>query len=311
MQSITHVRLFITNLGNHFMIEIANIFAEGFINNSISVEILADELPSDCCEENIIQIIVAPHEFYPLFLEKKCSSSDEILKFTTQCYLLNVEQPGSPWFEIAFAYSQYAKGVFDINQQGIDEFNQRNINAIHLPLGYASFLETKESLEKQSKKVDILFLGTNSPKRDLFLSKNSDFLNKYNCRLIIVRLDQPRLLTTPGFYADEERNSLISSSKIILNIHFADRTYFEWHRALIAMANHCLFISENSDYIYPLTNREHMVVTDLNNIIFECEYYLQHETERRKIVQQAYEFVTKNWNSKIICKLLLDKLKVN
>lgn len=118
---IHSVKLFVTSLGNYFMWEIAQIFEEGFKNSGVSVELAIDKIPASTPEAGLIQIIVAPHEFYPLFLEIKLSEI-EILEITRNVYLLNVEQPGSPWFEIAWQISRLAKGVLDINQQGINEF---------------------------------------------------------------------------------------------------------------------------------------------------------------------------------------------
>lgn len=304
---INSARLFVTSVGNHFMLEIAQIFARGFRNNGVSVELAIDEIPSKTLEENLIQIVVAPHEFYPLFLEKKLSEA-EIEKITQNVYLLNVEQPGSLWFEIAFKPSRHARGVFDINQQGVNEFIRRGVSALHTPLGYDSYFEAKTSNNSLSKPVDILFMGSHSPKREMFFSRNADFFSQYNCRVILTRVDQPNLTHTPGFYAGQERNQLLSDSKIIINIHFADRNYFEWHRVLMAVANQCLVVSETSDYTDPLLNGKHLVLTQFDNITSVCKDYLERKSERVKLTKQAYQLVTESYTAGIVCKKLIDKL---
>jgi spore maturation protein CgeB len=166
------------------------------------------------------------------------------------------------------------------------------------------------------KPIDIIFLGSHSPKRELFISENSAFLNQYNCRIIFARMDNPRLATTPGYYANEKRNQLLKSSKILITIHatnsfyythFSNNKYFEWHRALIAIANKCLLISESSDYFEPLVNQEHIIVTEVNQLITKCEHYLKNEKEREEIVQRAYNFTTQNWNCRSLCKIFLEK----
>jgi hypothetical protein len=288
------------------MFEIAQIFARGFRSSGVSVELAVDEIPSKTREENLIQIIVAPHEFYPLFLEKKLSEA-EIVKITQNVYLLNVEQPGSMWFDIAYQPSKYARGVFDINQQGVNEFIRRGISALHTPLGYESGFEANNR-NSLSKPVDILFMGAHSPRRELFLSRNAEFFSQYNCRFIMIRASQPNLSNTPGFYAGEERNQLLNSSKILINIHFANRTYFEWHRVLMAIANQCLIVSEKSDYTQPLISGKHLVLTEIENITSVCKHYIEHEKERVQLTDQAYQFVTKNHTIGRVCEQLMNKL---
>lgn len=305
---IDTVKIFVTSLGNHFMIEIAQIFLEGFKNSQVSAELAIDEIPAVAPGKNLLQIVIAPHEFYNLFLETKLSQP-EVLEVTKAVYMLSAEQPLTVWFEMAYQKSVHSRGVLDITRQTTDEYSKRGIVAIHTPLGYASCLEEGMPSDKfLSKSVDILFLGSHSAKRELFLSGNAGFFSKYNSQLIITRLEQPKFSDTPGFYANYERNRLLKSSKIIVNVHSVDNTYFEWLRILMAIANRCLVISELSDYIEPLVNGEHLIVTKLDNIASACEYYLENEDERIRIVEQAYQFVTKEFTSGIICRSLLDQL---
>lgn len=305
------IKIYATSLGNHFMLEIAQIFYEGF-KKHIQTSLVIDEIPSN--QADVLQIIIAPHEFYPLFLLPKLAqqlSPQEIEAITRNSYLLNVEQPGSPWFEFAFEHCRLARGVFDINQQGVDEFVKRGITAILTPLGYAPCLETTTYNPDRDEVIDLLFLGHISPKRLGFLSSCADVFQRYRCKLILSALDKPRFADTPGFYGDEARNKLVASSQILINIHSSDRTYFEWHRALIAIANRCLFVSEPSVGFAPLVNQEHFIITDIEKIAETCEYYLAHPEERKQITDRAYEFLKTNWNTSNICLDLLEKLKSN
>ena len=77
----------------------------------------------------------------------------------------------------------------------------------------------------------------------------------------------------------------------------------------MAIANGCLVISETSDYVEPLINGKHLVITELDDIAAQCEYYLEHESERLKIVNKAYEFVTQEFNTSTLCTSILQKLE--
>lgn len=304
--SVRSVRLFTTSLGNHFMIEIAHIFAEGFKRSGTPTELLIDKLPE--WSTDALQIIVAPHEFYPLWLEKSLNQA-EITDLTRLVYFLTVEQPGSSWFEISCRYAQYARGIFDINYQGYKEFKKRGLSAIHTPLGYDISLEASPDVSPSNKPIDLLFMGANSLKRESFLSENATFLNQYSSHLVIARVEKPRLSNTPGFYSGRERNLLLSESKILINIHHGDRTYLEWHRVLLAMANRCLVISETSEYIEPLVNGQHLIITSLEDIPSKCKYYIEHEEERLEIVNQAYDLITGQLSNTVICQSLLNALE--
>jgi hypothetical protein len=200
--------------------------------------------------------------------------------------------------------------VLDITEHTAIEYRKRGIFAIHAPLGYASCFEAGIDPQNLPERTfDLLFLGSISDKRSLFLSQNAALLNQYNSNIVITRLDKPKFSHTAGFFANYDRNRLLRSCKILVNVHANDNTYFEWLRVMMAIANGCLVISETSDYIEPLVNGKHLIVTELDNIAAQCEYYLEHESERLKIVNAAYEFITKEFNTGILCKSVLQKLE--
>jgi hypothetical protein len=297
--------LFVTSLGNDFMIEIARLFVEGLRAGGIGAELCIDTLPLPGV--NTTQIIVAPHEFYPLFLERQCTAG-QIRAITKAAYLLNTEQPGSYWFDLAYQSARQARGVLDMNRQGVEEFRRRGVAARYAQLGYAPSLEADSAEPTQEKPIDILFLASHSLRREMFLSRHASFFNQYRCRLIITRLERPRHAHTPGFFAGQQRNHMLRNSKLLINIHASERTYFEWHRALLAMANHCLIVSERSDHIEPLISGRDLVVADLEDLASACQYYLEHETERHAIAQRAYLKASTELHAATLCHTWYDSL---
>jgi Glycosyl transferases group 1 len=307
--SIDTVHLFVTSLGNHFMLEIAQVFDEGFRNSGVQSEIMVDRVPSIRPESGLIQVVIAPHEFFNLFLEPKLGQR-QVQKIVQAVYMLSAEQPLTRWFEMACQRAKTSKGVLDITEHTAIEYRKRGIFTVHSPLGYASCFEAGVSPDySPGQTFDLLFLGSISDKRDVFLSENAALFNRYNSNIVITRLEKPKFSHTAGFYANHDRNRLLRSCKILVNIHANDNTYFEWLRVIMAIANRCLVISETSDYIEPLVNGKHLIVADLEDIAAQCDYYLNHEEERLKIVNQAYEFVTEEFNSGILCKSVLQKLE--
>jgi hypothetical protein len=309
-QSIDTVDLFVTSLGNHFMIEIAEIFHEGFKNNGVKSQIEIDQLPSTQPRPGLIQVVIAPHEFFNLFLEPRLQPGEKVFDFLKAVYVLSAEQPLTHWFEMACKWAAASKGVLDITEHTAIEYRKRGIYSIHAPLGYASCFEAGiDPHNLPDRTVDILFLGSHSPKRELFLSHNAALFNHYKSNIVITRLEKPKFSHTRGFFADHERNRLLRTCKILVNVHANDNTYFEWLRVIMAIANGCLVISETSDYIEPLVNGKHLIITELDDIATQCEYYLEHESERLAIVNEAYKFVTQEFNTAIHCKSILQKLE--
>jgi Glycosyl transferases group 1 len=309
-QSINTVHLFVTSLGNHFMLEIAEIFNEGFNNNGIESQIEIDKWPSTNPAPGLIQVVIAPHEFFNLFLEPRLKPGEKIKDFLTAVYMLSAEQPLTHWFEMACKRAKPSRGVLDITEHTAIEYRKQGIFAVHAPLGYASCFEAGiDPHNLPDRTFDLLFLGSISRKRELFLSRNAALFNRYNSNIVITRLEKPKFSHTAGFFANHKRNQLLRSCKILVNIHANDNTYFEWLRVIMAIANGCLVISETSDYIEPLINGKHLIVTELADIADRCDYYLTHESERLRIVNEAYEFVTQEFNTSILCKSVLQKLE--
>jgi hypothetical protein len=308
--SINTVHLFVTSLGNHFMIEIAEIFNEGFKNNGVKSQIEVDKLPSTQPEPGLIQVVIAPHEFFNLFLEPRLNPGEEVEDFLKAVYMLSAEQPLTHWFEMACERADASRGVLDITEHTAIEYRKRGIFTVHAPLGYASCFEAGiDPNNLPDRTFDILFLGSISRKRELFLSQNAALFNHYNSNIVITRLEKPKFSHTKGFFANHERNCLLRSCKILVNVHANDNTYFEWLRVIMAISNGCLVISETSDYIEPLVNGKHLIISELDDIAAQCEYYLEHESERLTIVNEAYEFITQEFNTGILCKFVLQKLE--
>jgi Glycosyl transferases group 1 len=307
--AITTVHIFVTSLGNHFMLEIAEIFDEGFRANGIQSHIKLDQIPTKNPPPGLIQIAIAPHEYFKLFLEPQFPP-EEVQEFLQVTYMVSAEQPLTEWFEQACDRASPSLGVLDITEHTAIEYRKRGIFTLHAPLGYASCFEAGiDPHQTLDRNYDLLFLGSNSPKRERFLSQNAALFNRHNSNIVITRLEKPKFHHTAGFFANHDRNRLLRSCKILVNIHANDNTYFEWLRVVMAIANGCLVISETSDYVEPLINGKHLIITDLENIEDQCDYYLEHDEERETIVSTAYEFITKELNTGILCKTLIQKLE--
>ncbi len=250
---------------------------------------------------------MAPHEFFPLFARDRLRPPT-LARLLSEVYVLNVEQPGGQWFEIASGYGRRARGAIDISRDGAHELLRRGVDATVAPLGYAPMLEC-ESLDRHTERpIDVLFLGHSSPRRDEFLARHADVFSAFNCHFVLTDLAAPRRLGTSGYHTGLDRLRLLASSKILVNVHSSDRTYFETHRALLALANNCLFVSELSRESGSLQSGVHFVMASIEEIPAVCRRYLQDPQALRAIASEGHAYVKSQLTMKSTCQSLIRQL---
>ena len=298
------IRLFVASAGNHVMREIAEGFAYGFAANGVPADVAIDVLPAAAPADGLLQVVVAPHEFYPLFAAPRAHDATAAL---AAVHLLNVEQPGSPWFESACWYARGAAGVLDINAMSAAELRRRGMAAVHAPFGYVP--APAEASPAPERDVDVVFLGVSTPRREMFFARHAGFFAARRCRLHLARIEQPRLAATPGFVTGPARSRLLRSSRVLLNVHGEGSAYFEWHRTLLAVANGCAVVSEAGDPA-PLRPGEDLVIEELDHLVEECRRLLDDEDARAAMAERARRRVEEELGAAAVCRRVLETITV-
>ena len=109
------VHLHVASTGNEVMTHVAEILASGLAALGIESAIVADGRPLEDASSGAAPVIVAPHEFFRLhFL--KTRPTIEIEPTLAASAVVNVEQPGSTWFETSWEFARRARAVFDISR---------------------------------------------------------------------------------------------------------------------------------------------------------------------------------------------------
>jgi len=301
---MTTVRLFLAASGNEFMRDIAAAFQEGFNQTGCSCQIETDGLPSVRAIDDL-QLVLAPHEYFVLSPARALQSPDR-QSILRSSYLINVEQPGSSWFDLASEYAQTARGVFDISREGASEFRRRGIAAIHAPLGLAPTFAFSEQVASNERPFDVLFMGYASPRREQFIARHGAFFSNPRCRVVLSDVERPRTAATPGYVSGDERLRLIASSRILLNVHAADRTYFETHRALLALANGCLLVTETSRHTAPLREGQHFAMASLDELPEICQSYLDEPARLERVAQAGQNLALSQMPMSATCREMLE-----
>ena len=290
---------------NLFIREVGELVAAGFAELGCETELLFDRLPER--ENNdALQIVLTPHEYYNLFLLEQVPRKTA-RELSANLVFLCTEQPATGWFEQNLRWSCYARAVADINPLGVESYRAHGIRAHHLPLGYHELLE--HSGEKPAREVDLVFLGSLTSRRERFFARHTDFFSQRNCHLRFVPLGFAKTELSRSYLPAAQRNALLANSKILLNVHYSDQRYFEWHRMLVGLANGCCIITENCAGYAPLIPNRHFVMVEHDALIDACQFYLDHPDECARIATAGAEFIRTELRQATGCAALLQALE--
>jgi hypothetical protein len=129
------------------------------------------------------------------------------------------------------------------------------------------------------KKYDVVFVGTQTPRRKRILDKLSDYFDVY-----APRIWDPVLLNT--FY---------NQAKIVLNIHASDVLNTET-RLCEVMGSGSFLLSEEISTTDMFENGKHLVYWkhgQIDDLLQKVDYYLDHEKERERIAKSGHEHALK------------------
>jgi hypothetical protein len=84
---------------------------------------------------------------------------------------------------------------------------------------------------------------------------------------------------------------MLSHTKLMLNVHRSELGYFEWQRAIEAMVNGCVLLSEHSLGFEPLVPGEHFVSVSFDSLDVALEALLDDEDRLHTMRMAAYDFL--------------------
>ena len=304
------VDLFATTKSNLFILEIGELVAAGFRELGCTARLRLDEMPAEEPPPDTLQIVVTPHEYYNLFLSEKVSRT-RARALTRNVVLLCTEQPETVWFHSNLPWAACARSVADINALGVMAYRKRGLPSHHLHLGYHEMLAAPRERPHPEREYDITFLGSMTRRREEFLAENAGFFSRHRCHLRLVPLDFAKTKLTRSYLSAKDRNDLLSLSRILLNVHYSEEKYFEWHRMLAGLANGCCVISETCEGYGALVPGKHFIMVEREDLIPCCEYYLRHPNECARIAQQGLDFVRANLRQAQACEVFLREFEAS
>ena len=302
------VDLFATSKSNLFIVEIGELVAAGFRELGYEAQLYIDGVPKEHPGDGTLQIVVTPHEYYNLFLSQRLPRP-QVRRLSRNVHLLCTEQPDTGWFQSNLQWGAYAAGVADINPLGVAAYRARGVEAHQLQLGYHPLLTHPAKIPHARRTHDITFIGSMTERREELLAKNAPFFASHRCHLRLVPLGFAKTKETKSYLNVERRNELLSQSRILLNVHYSEQKYFEWHRILVGLANGCCIITETCKGYGALEPGKHFIMVEPEYLIPCSEYYLAHPEECEEIANAGREFIETQLRQAQACGRYLDQLE--
>lgn len=312
--------------GNFFMGEIG-LMLEAELREIGMQTMRFDETSADAAMDCDIILVIAPHEYFALDGGKAW----DLLSKHEGLVLVNTEQPQTPWFAQAKNFFRRNRIIFDMNYASATALRAAGYPAYFLPLGFSRTFEQRYAnvvLERTgplislptstlqarperyaARPIDILFVGTMSPKRSSYFARNAKFFSQFETFFYLPDCVSP-------FREGEQRTLDFSSlqglarrSKIVLNVHRDEAPYLEWQRiANVGIIQRALVISETSQSGAMLVPNLHYVDAPLYALTELCEHYMAHPDLAESTAGLAYVDFSRRCRLEDVLRALLPAL---
>ncbi|MEY2581949.1 MAG: hypothetical protein QOE09_1798 [Ilumatobacteraceae bacterium] len=282
------VNVFVATRGNQFMRDIAGWIVEAAALTGRPAALVDDRLPS---ADGSINLVVAPHEFFELYSAPRKA----LQRAAAASICLNTEQPGTSWFRLALEACRRGLLTLDMSEQGVDALNDAAIPAERLRLGGVQSMQKSEGASERP--IDVLFMGGLDDRRGAALAELAPHMWDLRTDLRLTGVDRPIDATNPQTVFGADKHRLLSRAKVIVNIH-RDRPdgadhppYFEWARAIEAMAAGCSVISEPSVGCAPLLAGTHFIESKLEEMADVIRDLVNDAEHRNELAAAAKEII--------------------
>lgn len=269
---------------NHFFVEVAEALRFELGRVGVESEISREGFPPS--RDGLVYVLVPPHEFRGLAPPEHWPTRHQLERTIFYCF----EQPGTDFFDRDVEMAQGPVGaVLDLNARSVAEFRSRGVSAHHAPMGWTSAWTHRGTAPQRD--IDLLHLGSYSPRRGELLARSAPTLARHRTRLILGDHHRPNPDARTNFTVGSDKWELLARSRVLLNIHIGDRPYFEWLRVVQAICNGALVVSEASEDTSPLRPGEHFASTAPAAVVPLAETYLDDEPLRAKMADHARDFL--------------------
>jgi hypothetical protein len=269
---------------NVFFAELLDALADALEGQGIAVERAVDYFPE--LRDGLVYVFV-PHELLPLLMPDGHPSEPQLRRSVTLC----TEQPGTHWFEENARIAKRAAAAIDINRLGVLALKKQGVDARFLQLGYVPSWDHWHGEQASERPIELTFQGGATPRRLEAIARCGRLLAGRRTELHLFDSVLPHQADSPYFVSGARKWRMLSDSKLLMNVHRSELGYLEWQRAIGAIVNGCVLLSEHSLGFEPLVPGEHFVSASFCNLEVALEGLLEDEDRLARIRTSAYEFL--------------------
>jgi GT2 family glycosyltransferase len=232
-------------------------------------------------------LIVAPHEALPALAP---ADDERLVAALRRSILLVLAHPSSPEWAATLPYAEHAGALLHVSDAGIAAFKRLGRRVRRFPLGYhASF--DRWNVTEGERPVDVVFLGTLTPRRSRLLSEAAAGLARRTVRLHVPARPSTEAERVIDFVGGDAKLELLRDSRAILDLHADDEGAFGWLRAVQAICNGCVLVAEAAGDCSPLQPGLHFVEAKAGRAHEALDALLDEPGRVAELRQEAYRFL--------------------
>ncbi|HEX8083927.1 MAG TPA: glycosyltransferase family A protein [Solirubrobacteraceae bacterium] len=271
---------------NHFFVEIVEALRAELGDLGVPSSVVTGPLPPG--EPHVVPVLVPPHEWFALTPKEHHPEPPELRRGIFLC----AEQPGTWFFDenVRLAHLHGA-ALLDVSRVGVLAFAERGLRAEHAPLGFSRAWACARGQIELDRPIDALHLGIWSGRRAEVLAGCASALARRRSRLVLSNADAANDEAAPNFVIERDKFWLLRRSRTLLNVHVAERSYFEWQRVVQAISNGAVVISDHSDGVAPLEPGTHFLSVRPEAMPLALDALLDDEPRRRAVARAAYDLL--------------------
>lgn len=229
--------------------------------------------------------VVVPHEFFRV-LPEPLHPSDDVRRRTIG---LCVEHPGTDTFEWTLRTARGLGACVDINDDSTLALHKAGIAVERFTLGYSDRWD-RWGGAPNDRSIDVVYLGTTDTRRSRFLTQDAEVLDD---RSVVMAMPphEPMVAPRPDFFMGDDKLRLLGDTRLLVNLHRDASRSFEWVRALEAMCNGCVVVTEHSIDLHPLAAGRHVICGAPHRLLHVARSLLEHPDRLDEVRDEGYRYI--------------------
>jgi GT2 family glycosyltransferase len=270
---------------NWAIVELARAVTSALRETGHDARIVEDRIPPVRNDRAIL--VIGPHDVYP-----HLSSTDGagMTASLARTILVCCEQPGTSAWNATLGFAAKAGYLFDVSEIGVTAFAELGLPAYRFQLGYHESLDRWRG-SKTARPVDLVFLGSQTPRRLEILAAGADIFAQRHVDFRFTERIASRESAVAGYVFAQEKYALLARAKILLDVHPDNGFAFSWLRAIDAICNGCVLVSEESLGVAPLEPGTHFVTSSAASLPLLADVLLRNPERLNRIRRAAYQLL--------------------